>query len=212
MTGLRYTLVSDGSSDRALIPILNWLLQQRVSQPIQSEWADLRRLKKPPRRLSDRIRSGLELYPCDVLFVHRDAEKESFETRTKEIHQSWKEVSENFQIKGMVCVVPVRMLEAWLLANERAIRLAAGNPHGRTPLSLPKLDELEKIPDPKSILHEQLLQASELSGRRRDSFQIPLKIHRIAEFIEDFSPLRTLPAFVSLEKDVAGFIKQHGLA
>lgn len=42
MDKLRYTLVSDGSSDAALIPILHWLLKQNgVSCPIQSAFVAL---------------------------------------------------------------------------------------------------------------------------------------------------------------------------
>lgn len=42
MDKLRYTLVSDGSSDAALIPILHWLLKQNgVSCPIQRAFVAL---------------------------------------------------------------------------------------------------------------------------------------------------------------------------
>ena len=79
-------MVGDGSSDRALIPILTWLLRQHWDDvPIQPEFADLRWLPKPPRELSRRIDKSMELYPCDLLFVHRDAEGESVEQRREEI-------------------------------------------------------------------------------------------------------------------------------
>ena len=52
MDALRYTLLSDGSSDQALMPILTWLLrEQGVYGAIQPEWADLRRLPRPPSAL-----------------------------------------------------------------------------------------------------------------------------------------------------------------
>ncbi len=86
MTTLRYTLLTDGSSDRALLPILTWLLQQNgVRRAIEAAWADLGRLNPSPKRLPDRIRCSLAAFPCDLLFVHRDAEKESFESRKTEI-------------------------------------------------------------------------------------------------------------------------------
>jgi hypothetical protein len=45
MKEIRYTLITDGSSDRALISILTWLLiELGVNIPIQSAWADLARL------------------------------------------------------------------------------------------------------------------------------------------------------------------------
>jgi len=67
MKEVRYTLVSDGSSDRALIPILNWILRQyKVGFALQPAWADLRRIRKPIRGLTARIQWALELYPCDI--------------------------------------------------------------------------------------------------------------------------------------------------
>jgi hypothetical protein len=68
MKELCYTLLSDGSSDKALMPMLTWLLREhQVECAIQSTWADLRRLPKPPKTLLPRIISGLDLYPCDSL-------------------------------------------------------------------------------------------------------------------------------------------------
>ena len=139
MKEFRYTLVTDGSSDRALIPILSWLLQEHgVSQPIQAEWADLRRLQRPPKKLSERIKWSLELYPCDLLFVHRDAETALLGKRREEIRQALAELSNQvWNDDWTVCVVPIRMQEAWLLLDETAIRTAAGNPHGHRLLELP---------------------------------------------------------------------------
>lgn len=58
MNDLRYTLVSDGSSDASLLPILNWLLVENgVTLPIRSAWADLGSIWLPKHpRLSDKIR------------------------------------------------------------------------------------------------------------------------------------------------------------
>lgn len=58
---LRYTLLSDGSSDKALLYVLTWLLQQHivVNCAIQSEWANLGRLPKRPKKLPDRIQKSL---------------------------------------------------------------------------------------------------------------------------------------------------------
>ena len=38
-----------------------------------------------------------------------------------------------------VLVIPIRMMEAWLLFEEQCIRQAAGCPRGKVPLGLPKL-------------------------------------------------------------------------
>lgn len=210
MRELRYTLLPDGPSDRALLPILTWLLrEQGVNYAIQPEWADLRRLPSPPRTLETRIKISLELYPCDLLFVHRDAERISHQTRTDEIRKAIAEVTKITAIPPVVCVVPVRMQEAWLLFSEAALRRASGNPNGRQPMRLPNLNELESLPDPKRLLNDLLRTASGLNSRRRQKFQASISANRVSELIDDFTPLRVLPAFNVLEEEIKQIIRAH---
>ena len=206
MEGRKYTLVTDGSSDRALMPILDWIFYE-CGVEIQGVWADLRRLVNSPTLLSDRIQRSLELYPCDLLFVHRDAENLTREDRINEISEALNEIAEYPEI---VCVVPVRMTEAWLLFDEAAIRRAAGNPNGRDRLNLPSHNNLEDLPNPKQVLHQSLRQASGLPRRRMKRFRVHERIHRLANLIDDFSPLRELPAFHALESDIQGHIEDQG--
>ncbi|NUM37052.1 MAG: hypothetical protein HUU50_21125 [Candidatus Brocadiae bacterium] len=64
MKELRYTLVSDGVSDKMLLPILTWLLRNHeINCAIQAAWADFRWLRKPPTTLAEKIQISLELYP-----------------------------------------------------------------------------------------------------------------------------------------------------
>jgi hypothetical protein len=65
---LRYTLLTDGTSDRALLPVLNWLLRgMKVQAAIQPRWADLGRLRNRPKGLPERIVKSIELYPSEAL-------------------------------------------------------------------------------------------------------------------------------------------------
>ncbi len=138
-------------------------------------------------------------HPCDVLFVHRDAEKEPKERRLKEIRAA----AGTAGFPPFVPVVPVRMTEAWLLIDETAIRQAAGNPNGEAALPLPKVARLESVADPKGVLRTCLIEASEKTGRRLQQFErdLPERIQRVAELISDFSPLRQLPAFQDFEQE-----------
>jgi hypothetical protein len=210
MKELRFTLLSDGKSDQALIPLLTWLLiTHHVECAIQPAWADPQRLPRPPLSLSERIRVSLEIYPCDLLFVHRDAEREPREHRVAEIENAKRSITE-LGSTPVLCVIPVRMQEAWLLFDEMAIRWAAGNRNGKMPLHLPQLRTLEQLPDPKDILHELLREASGLHGRRRQRVPTAFYAQRVAEFIEDFSPLRALPAFQALDDDIEQVVHDQG--
>lgn len=200
MNELSYTLLSDGSSDKTLMPILTWLLQQHIPNlPIQPNWSDLRRVPTPPKELFKKIQKSIELYPCDLLFVHRDAEKAPLEERVSEITQAVSNANVDRQMSAVVCVVPIRMTEAWLLFEINAIRQAAGNPNGTVPLDIPPLSDVENLPNPKKVLRDKLRKATELSAHRKERFNTNRAIQRVPECIEDFSPLRSLSAFIALE-------------
>ncbi len=198
MTQLRYTLVADGSSDRTLIPIINWLFD-RADILYQPQFA----VGLPPASdgLKLRVNTAVKLFPCDLLFVHRDAEKISFSERVSEIQEQLKDINKNF-----LPIVPVRMTEAWLLSSEAAIRMAAGNPNGTIPLDLPPCREWENKPNPKEILFKALRDASNLQGRRLRGFSEEKARHRVSELTEDFAHLEHLEAFARLRDDVDAFI------
>src|ERR1035437_5826671 len=200
MTVLKTTLLSDGSSDRTLVPILDWLLHHIVTARTLSgtQWADLRYRRKQPQNLEERVRFAVEDYPCDILFVHRDAEAQSPADRRTEVLNAVQHLGSN---PPAACVIPVRMTEAWLLLDERAIRLASGNPRGRQPLSLPVPASIERVADPKEALFQALRIASEQTGRRLRDLRVEERRHRVAERM-DYELLRNLSAFQSLENEL----------
>ncbi len=200
MKVLRHTLVSDGPTDANLIPIINWTLKEAVGvQLAEGMHAEFWRLPRKPANITERLVKAVELFPCEVLFVHRDAEKEEPIARFDEIRQAFGAARVRLPV---IAVVPVRMLEAWLCFSEKAIRQASGNPNGKVALNLPPLKRIESCPNPKVDLREALLTASELSGRRRKKFDTETAFWRIVDCIEDFSPLRELPAFQAFEHSV----------
>ncbi|MFM7266049.1 MAG: hypothetical protein ACKOZW_10775, partial [Cyanobium sp.] len=171
----RYTLVTDGRSDKALKPILDWLLidildEQGIHIAIQGTWFDPSAIATGS--LSEKVRKALELYPCELLFIHRDAEKQSRPQRLQEIHAATASLPPN-----PVPVIPVHMTEAWLLISEAALRAAACNRNGKAKLELPPL-------------------------RYRC-------VHAITIAINDFSPLRQLPSFQALERDLRQWISSY---
>lgn len=207
MKMIRYTLLSDGSSDKMLMPIIEWLLYQHCPGiAVKPEWADLGRLRCPPKLLSERIFVTLDLYPCDILFVHRDAERESYEMRHAEISREL----DRLDAPPAICVIPVRMLEAWFLFDELAIRKAAGNPHGRNPLNLPNVNSLENLPDPKDILFNLIRDLSGLSSVRLKKLNLHQCAFHVSKFIDDFSPLRFITAFRLLESELEATLVAHG--
>lgn len=196
---IRFTLVSEGSTDAALLPIIRWTLRSdpRVEE-IEAQFALPAQL--PPARagLAARLRRAIELFPADLLFVHRDSDKEEPGVRRKEIMTAVREIPST-QIA--VPVVPVRMTEAWLLIDSTAIRSAAGNPRSSATLDqIPKVGKIEGLHDPKDVLHASLRSACELRGRRLAKFDMKKAANLVAERITDFTPLRSLSGYLEFER------------
>jgi hypothetical protein len=183
-----------------LLPILDWLLHQHFPEhAVESEWADLGRLPRPPRSLPDKVKTALDIYsPCDILFIHRDAEKEAYATRLQEIISAIEEL----ETPPVICVIPVRMQEAWLLFDETAIRRASGNPNGSNQLNLPNVKSIENLPDPKESLFALIRESSGKKGARLKKLNLHKCAFLVSQAIADFSPLRSLSAFCSLEEQV----------
>ena len=198
MAILRSTLLAEGSSDRRLIPILEWLLRVHRIEFEEPGFAELRYLPKPPKTLRERIRAAIEQYPCDILFVHRDADGPERSLRAQEIV----EAAQGLEEPPIVCVVPVQTQEAWLLIDWEALAEAAGNPSCRKPTDLPKVHEIERIADPKARLEQLLREASGLKGRRLQSFSPAKAAFRMSRLINDYSLLRRLPSFVAFETEL----------
>ena len=202
---LQATLVTDGTSDVVLVRVLQWLIAQLTTAEIEIRWADLSGLRERPAGLSARLVLATRLYPCRILFVHRDAENQDPELRHAEVRAA------NTTGCDHVCVVPVRMQEAWLLHNEAALREAADRPSGADPLDLPPANRWERLADPKTTLHQALRTASGATGRRAKRFKPSRAAHRLAELITDWSPLRPLPAFARLETDMRAALRGLGV-
>ena len=196
----RHTLLREGSSDANLIPVLDWLLRERGGLPlVQGQEAKPDRLPKKSEGLAEQIVAAVRYFGGDLLFIHRDADREPPDRRHDQIRREVEAARQAGFIEPAVAVVPVRMMEAWMLFDETAIRKASGNPAGKISLNLPPLRKLEGLPDPKSSLKQALERASELRGRHLKKFLASRAVRLIPDFITDFSPLRQLPSFQRLE-------------
>lgn len=205
MLQLRVTICGDGPSDRALVEPTRWLIEETAREgAVRFEVVFADGAKATPLR--SRLSSSLELYPCDVLVVHRDAEREPAERRLREIEDARSSARID---KPLVPVVPVRMTEAWLLFDELAIRRAADNPNGTVDLELPPIHKLESVPDPKELLRQALERASEKRGRRLKMFraEIAARVRRVAQLIESYAPLRAVGSFARFERDLRAAIE-----
>lgn len=182
------TLLADGSSDRCLINPINWILNQHSGLKYSTEFAEYTAPIK--NGLLARAQKAIEYYPCDILIVHRDAEGETYENRLKEIETNLSTLNKKF-----IPIIPIRMLEAWLLFDENAIRKAANKPAGNNALNIPRINRIENNADPKTLLFDSLKIASEQTGRKLAKFDVNKARVRVSELIDDYTPLLSLESF-----------------
>ena len=201
MNSIDCTLIADGTSDAMTIPAIKWCLDQHF--PHVGFNIELARLGSSAKGLdfSAKVCRALELYPCTVLFIHRDVENETIKDRQDELDEKLESVG--CSLPKIIFVIPKRMSEAWLLIEEEAIRYAANNPNGKMQLNLPSINQLEKLPDPKSLTIQLLKEATGLNKRRIRTFKPRAAIHRLSENIEDYSVLRNLESFNYLEQQIS---------
>ena len=158
---LTYSVVADGGTDLALIPIIEWAIH-RLDPHVEVLEPEFRKRKGTVKDFIGAYQTG-----SMVVFVHRDAEKEPIEARLKEFEGIAQDV---------VPVIPVRMTEAWLLVDGDAIARAADRPG--TTVSIPPTSQLESLADPKHELERLLTEAAgPLTGRRHKQFQSSIVNH-----------------------------------
>lgn len=201
MRELVYTLLGEGATDKRLVHPIDWAIRQIAPDlSFRGQWADHRVIAPTRHGLNARVASAVEEYPCDLLFVHRDADSTDPAPRRAEIDEAATEEP------ATVPVIPIRMLEAWFLFDESAIRSGAGKPRGRAELNLPSVVEAERMADPKSVLRDSVRAAAEVTGRRLRRFNDSEKADRVAELVTDFSPLRAGVGFPAFEHDLAAVL------
>jgi hypothetical protein len=186
---LSYVLVADGGTDRALVPIIDWAIH-RLDPEVEILEAEFRKRKGPVKEFLDAFETG-----AMIVFVHRDGENANLENRLQEF--------DGVDRGDVVPLVPIRMTEAWLLVSAAAIAKAADRPGAA--ITVPSVQQLDTIANPKQLLEERLMQAAgNPTGRRRKRFHQSIVDRRInvSSLVEDFSPLEAVPAFQRFQADL----------
>lgn len=198
----RVLFIGEGSSDNGLVPHIE-SIAVRKGLDVSVTVPDFGLLRLPTgHSVPDKLRAARALGGSyDLAVVQRDADRGPDQDRRDEI-----EKAVNTEWPGLrhVAVVPVRMLEAWLLLDEVCLRQVAENPRGRIGLELPKGAAAENIADPKQLLKDSLARASEYKGRRLAQFQKRFSQHRLRmlELLDPEGPVTCLPSWRNFIEDL----------
>ncbi|MBT2411745.1 hypothetical protein J7I94_14405 [Streptomyces sp. ISL-12] len=186
---VRVLFLSEGTSDQGLVSHVEGIAAD-LGVPVTVSAPDLRWLRLPAgHSVTDKLRTTRDLGGAyDLAVIQRDADRGAPEVRRTEIADA---VGDVWPGLAHVPVVPVRMLEAWLLLDEQAIREVAGNPRGRLPLDLPTAASAERVADPKQRLKDTIATASGCKGRRLAELnqRFPKNRHRLLDLLDRHGPV-----------------------
>lgn len=199
--------IGEGSSDDPLARLVSDAFTMRgVDADIRSLGAD--RLGADGKDISTKIRTAQKLFSgFEFVVIHRDCDNQEPSVRLAEISSAVGEtLGSGFPT---IEVVPRTMTEAWLLLNESAIRKAAGKPNSKINLCLPKLKNVEGVRDPKKLLQDVILIASNESGRRRQKIAGKFSSHR-RNLLDQLDPeaLEGLPSWQHTLQSIDRYVNQ----
>lgn len=123
-----------------------------------------------PQYVKETYSKALDMYGVMCLAVHTDADRESYEERMADkIEPARKELmtlNDDESSKLLTPIIPVRMMEAWMLADKNLLKAEIGTDLSDVVLGIERNPEV--IPDPKKTIEDAIRIATEELPRRRN--------------------------------------------
>ena len=219
MRYLGLALFAEGSTDyRLLGPILHRAAENLcVSHADEEiEVGDIREIDAPKAyRDGSRATRILEAARRDIgafhiLFIHADANGDAGRARQERVDPAAQLIRQEEALTNTrgVAVVPVRVTEAWALADGDALRGAFGTTLDDEGLGLPtRPQEVEHLAEPKQVLDHALREA--VGGSRRRRHRVSTYLNAIGERVR-LARLRAVPAYRRFEGDLRAALRQLG--
>lgn len=206
---ISFLLAGEGSSDLRLVDHIENILIEEGFSEVSGEAPDLGMFRPAVgRTVREKVVALLAHYPnVDVVFIHRDADNAGVLAREQEILTAVQGLLDEDRV---IPVIPVTMLEAWLLSDQEAIKRIAGNSGYRGGLAgIPALRQLENTRDPKQLLLDVLCEASQTQGARLDKFKrrFPEMRARLTFELDPNGPIRNLPSYQYFREKISVFSK-----
>lgn len=204
MKTLTMALFAEGTTDDRFLKFIiartarHLLLNRGVSDVDVWDPTPLQKSKLDGDTLEEQILSAAKsVHGYHILFVHQDADarttKTCFEDRILPGLQRI-EMEQGEVCRNIVPVIPVRNIEAWLMADTNTLLKTVGT--NLTPKDLNLSDtpaEVERLSDPKATFKNVITEIS--SKRRRGNINHGIYYEKLAQVIRIEALLR-VPAFV----------------
>lgn len=118
-------------------------------------------------------KEGVETIGMTVLAIHTDADRETYETRRRQKIIPAQEALEKHEegcSRYLTPIIPVRMIEAWMLADKRLLKEEMGTDKSDQELEIAR--DPETIADPKSVIEKAIRIATADKPKRRQRLSI----------------------------------------
>ncbi len=151
-----------------------------------------------------------EFRGCQVLVIHMDADAPSVERAMRERYtpgiqrvQTAREAGTDV-CRQIIPLIPVRMLESWMLADGLTLCEVIGTDEDAQSLGLPAVPhQVEHLPEPKRVLADAVRQAIGPNRRRQRRTQNLAQIHESLGQRIRLDQLRLVPSFAIFEAALA---------
>lgn len=221
MNVLVSALYAEGRSDERFLPVLLQrtlaaLLNLHASQAVDV-WDPviIRQVKRPTREESI-LAAAEQCAGYNILFVHADADDTSTERAYSERIEPGLSMVQSAQNNGisvpqhLVPVIPIQMVEAWLLADAEALCDTIGIALADTAHLIPTgAHEIEGLADPKTRLLEIVRYAQLHRPRRRRNIVLGEYYEPMANRIQ-LHKLQRLSSYQRLQADLENVLRQLG--
>ncbi|WP_082731511.1 DUF4276 family protein [Pseudomonas sp. HUK17] len=201
---IKFLLIGEGTSDLRLVNHIETIFIEEGFDEVSGEAPDLS-LFNPPvgRDISSKLKCLIKNFPeFDVIFIHRDADGGTIDARIQEIEDA---ITDLLPIENIIPVIPVTMLETWLLADIETIKTIAGNKKFRAPIpNLPPPNRLESVRNTKDLLLEILCIISETQGARLQKFKkrFPEMRARLTYELDTNGNINDLPSYRTFREKI----------
>ncbi|MCQ4261161.1 DUF4276 family protein [Stutzerimonas stutzeri] len=194
---INFLLIGEGTSDLRLIDHIESIFINEGFTEVSGEAPDLGRFTPPAGRdTKSKIGCLLKHFPnFDAIFIHRDADNSGAAAREREIADA---AAELISLDKVIPVIPVTMLETWLLADIDILKRVAGNLNYKgIPNNLPPINRLESVKDSKQLLLDTLCTLSETQGARLQKFKkrFPEMRARLTYDLDPNGPINELSSY-----------------
>lgn len=149
-------------------------------------------------------KKGVEEYGIMILCVHTDADNSSdIDAFRNKIIPAKTEISRldgNVFCKNITAIVPIQMIEAWILADKELLKKEIGTNKSDNELNINRRPE--EIADPKALIEEAIrIAREELPKKRRKDLTLSELYSPIGQKIT-IDKLDSLPSFLKFKESI----------